>query len=305
MKRKYFWTDINKNVKQYVEFCMTCQKIKTVKHKLYEFLNFLFVFENFRKNWIMNFIIDLFFNNYKNVISDSILMIMNRYTKFAKYILIKKIWTTEDLADAMINIVFIQFEKLIFIVIDRNFFFTFNFWSVFCYHMWTQLRYNIVYHFQTDEQTEKQNQIFEIYLKCYVNYQQNDWIKWFSTTKFVYNNNFHFVTNKSSFELIFDDIVDLNQKIQKFYKKKISIVRNRIVIFANIRKYLKLKWTQTTRSIEKNYNKKHFHVKFNADQMMFLNAKNIRSIRSSKKLNYKYYDSYRMLKFVERISYKF
>ena len=39
--------------------------------------------------------------------------------------------------------------------------------------------------------------------------------------------------------------------------------------------------------------------------MMFLNAKNIRSIRSSKKLNYKYYESYRMLKFVERISYKF
>ena len=109
--------------------------------------------------------------------------------------------------------------------------------------MWTQLRYNIVYHFQIDEQIEKQNQIFEIYLKCYVNYQQNDWIKWFSTTKFVYNNSFHFVTNKSSFELIFDDIVDLNQKIQKFYKKNILIVRNRIVIFANIWKYLKLKWT--------------------------------------------------------------
>ena len=142
-------------------------------------------------------------------------------------------------------------------------------------------------------------------MKCYVNYQQNDWIKWFSTTKFVYNNSFHSVTNKFSFELIFDGIVDLNQKIQKFYKKKISIVRNWIVIFANTRKYLKLKWIQTTRSVEKNYNKKHFHVKFNVDQMMFLNAKNIRSIRSSKKLNYKYYDSYRMLKFVERISYRF
>ena len=142
-------------------------------------------------------------------------------------------------------------------------------------------------------------------MKCYVNYQQNDWVKWLNTTKFVYNNNFHFVTNKFSFELIFDDTIDLKQRIQDFYKKNISIVRDRIVIFANIRKYLKLKWIQTTRSIQKNYNKKHFHVKFNVDQMMFLNAKNIRSIRSSKKLNYKYYESYRMLKFVERISYKF
>ena len=169
--------------------------------------------ENFRKNWIMNFITDLFFSSFKKIINDSILMIMNWYTKFAKYISTKKIWTAKNFVDAMINIVFIQFEKFIFIVIDINFFFTFNFWSVFCYHMWTQLRYNIVYHFQIDEQIEKQNQIFEIYLKCYVNYQQNDWIKWFNTTKFVYNNNFHSATNKFSFELIFDDTVDLKQKI--------------------------------------------------------------------------------------------
>ena len=220
---------------------MTCRKIKTIKHKFYELLNFLFMFENFRKNWIMNFITDLLFSSHRKIINDLILMIMNRYTKFAKYISTKKIWTAENFADAMINIVFIQFKKFIFIVIDRNFLFTFNFWSVFCYHMWTRLRYNIVYHFQTDEQTEKQNQIFEIYLKCYVNYQQNDWIKWFSTTKFFYNNNFHSATNKSSFELIFDDTVDLKQRIQDFYKKNISIVRDRIVIFANIRKYLKLK----------------------------------------------------------------
>ena len=47
---------------------------------------------------------------------------MNWYIKFAKYILIKKIWTAENLVDAMINIVFIQFEKFIFIIIDKNFF---------------------------------------------------------------------------------------------------------------------------------------------------------------------------------------
>ena len=38
---------------------------------------------------------------------------------------------------------------------------------------------------------------------------------------------------------------------------------------------------------------------------MFFNAKNIQSIYSSKKLNYKYYDLYQILKFVEKISYKF
>ena len=39
--------------------------------------------------------------------------------------------------------------------------------------------------------------------------------------------------------------------------------------------------------------------------MIFLNVKNFQPIWSSKKLNYKYYDSYWILKFVEKISYKF
>ena len=43
---------------------------------------------------------------------------------------------------------------------------------------------------------------------------------------------------------------------------------------------------------------------FKIDDKIYLNAKNIRSIRSSKKLNYKYYDSYVIEKLVDKQTYK-
>ena len=43
---------------------------------------------------------------------------------------------------------------------------------------------------------------------------------------------------------------------------------------------------------------------FNVDDKIYLNAKNIKFIRSSKKLNYKYYDSYVIEKSVDKQTYK-
>ena len=40
------------------------------------------------------------------------------------------------------------------------------------------------------------------------------------------------------------------------------------------------------------------------DDMIYLNVKNIKFIRLSKKLNYKYYDSYEVEKLIEKQTYK-
>ena len=41
---------------------------------------------------------------------------------------------------------------------------------------------------QTDGQTERVNQILEQYLRCYVNYLQNDWAELLLLAEFTYNN---------------------------------------------------------------------------------------------------------------------
>ena len=54
-------------------------------------------------------------------------------------------------------------------------------------------------HAQTDEQTKRFNQILEQYLWCYVNYQQDNWIKWLSRAQFAYNDSIHSSTEMISF----------------------------------------------------------------------------------------------------------
>jgi ribosome-associated toxin RatA of RatAB toxin-antitoxin module len=157
LKKKYFWINMNKDVKEYVDFCSTCHRVKLVKHKSYDLLQALSISKNSRQNWTMNFITDLSFSKHRNIVYDSILMIIDRYIKFNLYISSKKTWNAENLTNALIDEIFIKFEKFVFIVTNRRSLFIFKFWSSLCYHLWIRLRYNIVYHSQTNKQIEKQN----------------------------------------------------------------------------------------------------------------------------------------------------
>lgn len=57
------------------------------------------------------------------------------------------------------------------------------------------------YHPQTDGQTERVNQILEQYLRCYVDYNLNDWATLLSTAEFAYSNQAHEGTKESPFFL--------------------------------------------------------------------------------------------------------
>jgi hypothetical protein len=150
LKKKYFSNNMSKNVKTYVDICSTCYRIKSVRHKSHDMLQSLFIFEKSRQDWTMNFIIDLSFSKHKEIVYDSILMMINRYIKFSLYISSKKTWNVENLTNALIDEIFIKFEKFVFIVTARDFLFTFKFRLLLCYHLWIFLRYNIVYYSQID-----------------------------------------------------------------------------------------------------------------------------------------------------------
>ena len=57
------------------------------------------------------------------------------------------------------------------------------------------------YHPQTDGQTERVNQTLEQYLRCYIDYQKDDWSKLLSAAEFAYNNATHEGTKESPFFL--------------------------------------------------------------------------------------------------------
>ena len=87
-------------------------------------------------------------------------------------------------------------------VFNKNIQFISDIWQ----HLYQMLKINIklfiTYHSEINEQTERVNAVIKYYFWAFVNYIQNDWIKWFSDAEFSVNNTpfsitliFPFLTN--------------------------------------------------------------------------------------------------------------
>ena len=157
LKKKYFWTNLFKDVKQYVHNYLIYHWIKSIWHKSHNFLQLFSQSKDSRQKWIMNFITNLFSSKHQDKIYDVILIMINRYNKYTKNVLTKKTSMIKNLKNALIDEIFTKYDKFVFFTIDQDSLFIFNFWSILCYHLWIQLHYNIIYHSQTNKQAKRQN----------------------------------------------------------------------------------------------------------------------------------------------------
>lgn len=73
-------------MKEYTEFCSACKQIKFIKHLLHGELQLLLLPMGLRQDWMMDFITGLFSNKLMNIVFNAILIVVDRYIKFVKYI---------------------------------------------------------------------------------------------------------------------------------------------------------------------------------------------------------------------------
>ena len=127
---------MRKLIKNYCEICVVCKRNKVLKHKSFEKLQTLFIFEFKWSNLTMNFVTSLSISrNWNEIEYDSILMMIDRLTKMIHYILIIKIINVENLTKIFIKKVVQLHDFFLFIIIDRKSLFILNFWSTLCYIM--------------------------------------------------------------------------------------------------------------------------------------------------------------------------
>ncbi len=67
------------------------------------------------------------------------------------------------------------------------------------------IKLSTMYHSEIDDQIKKVNAVMKHYLWIFINYMQNDWIKWLSEVEFVINNASSLITLTSLF------LINLNQ----------------------------------------------------------------------------------------------
>ena len=164
LRCNYYWHNMAIDVKEYVKSYLACRQIKPTKHLLHDELQSLLLSIRLRQDWTIDFITGLPPSKLMGIVFDAILVVVNRYTKFARYIPSCEDWKAKMLRDALVKEVWSKCDLLVSLITDQSSLFISKYWLQFCYHLKIQLRYNTAFHPQTDGQTEHQNQTLEQYL---------------------------------------------------------------------------------------------------------------------------------------------
>ena len=300
IRRKYFWFDIIKKIANYVRIYSNCQRMRIHRHKSYDDMTAI-SFEN-EKSFnivIMNFITNMSSvkDSYIEKINDSILILINKLTKHATYITITKTLDAMNLANLLWREFVCRHEMMRNIIFDRDSLFTNYFWFTLCWNLKTKRKLSIAFHSQTNDQTKRQNIVFEHYLIIYCNYKKNNWSKLLSMTTFAYNNNKHSNIDQTFQELLFECVANLESEfVNSLQRKKTTLTTNRAEMLRNNRTHLMNLWKRISKQQIKYYNENHIMKNFESKEKMLLREINIRTLRLKKKIDHKQLNFFKIVK---------
>jgi hypothetical protein len=288
IRRKYFWHGMAKDIREYVKTCDICQRVATHRHKEYGMLEPLPKPKRPFETITLDFITGLPPSRWRNQVYDAILVVVDAYTKYSIYIPCRKDIDASALAELLLERVFGIFGMPKNLVSDRGSIFTSKFWSTLCYCLGVKRRLSTAFHPQSDGQTERQNQMVEHFLRCYTNFEQDDWGQWLPLAQFTYNNSKHSSTGVSPAEALMGFRGDLRIDIEAEPQignapRAIEHVER----LKEIREMLEDSLVKASAAQKKYYDRRHQPITFAVGDKVMLRAKNIRTLRPSVKLDHR------------------
>ncbi len=108
---------------------------------------------------------------------------------------------TPGQVEVIMNVVVQYHGVLESIVTDRGLLFTSKFWSLLCCFLRIKRKLSTAFHPQTDGQTERQNNTMQAYLRAFINWKQDDWVRLLLIAEFAFNNTKNVSTGHTPLEL--------------------------------------------------------------------------------------------------------
>ncbi|KAJ2984544.1 hypothetical protein NUW58_g6005 [Xylaria curta] len=294
--RNFWWPNLENMVREYVRGCLECQQNKGPRHAPYGPLQPM---ELHYKPWqtvAMDFITDLPLSNG----CDSIWVMVDPFTKMGHFIALKVDGKkTEDLIRIFAKAYWRLHGVPLDIISDRDSRFTAHLWKDFLRLVGIRSRMSTAFHPPTDGQTERLNQILEIYLRAFVNYEMTNWEDLLPTAEFAYNNTISSSTGLSPFYANYGYHPSANNP-----PTSNEIVKNpgsrlyfhwMTQVHDHAKKHLEASRTRMKEWADKRRKEAPAYAE---DQLVMLNARNIKTKRPAKKLDKKMLGPFKIQKVI-------
>jgi hypothetical protein len=200
IKEKYWWYGLKRDVATHVALCDVCQQVKAEYQRQAGLLQPLKVLEWKWEEIGMDFIVGLPRTRYGY---DLIRVIVDRLTKVAHFIPIKTTYSGAQLVELYMSRIICLHGVPKKIVSDQGTQFTSRFWKRLHESMDTKLNFSSAYHSQTDEQTERTNQVLEDMLRACALKHGRRWHKSLPYAEFSYNNSYQASLKMALFEALY------------------------------------------------------------------------------------------------------
>jgi len=224
---------------------------------------------------------------------ENILVIICRLSKQGIFIPCHKEDMSMRLTELYLEHVFSKHGAPGDIISDRGKLFVSNFWRSLCELLSVKCNLSTAYHPETDGQTERLNQSLEQYIRLYVNYQQDNWKSLLPLCEFAYNNTPHSATQVSPFFA------------NKGYHPKLDIGIDNVTSYAAQQMATDLSELHAYLREQVGIAIAHYQTStgsqritppdFKVGAYVWLNSKNIKTKRQSKKLDYRRFGPYRII----------
>jgi transposase InsO family protein len=258
LKRKFHWTNLQRDVAEYVKECPICQEVAAPRHRLYGNLQSLPIPSRPFVKLSIDFITGLPAVFYQTEMVDAILVIVDHFSKWSLFIPVSSTINAAELADLFYNKVELRFGPPNGIVSNRGPIFTSKFWSKLCYLSYIKLRLSTAFHPQTNGQTERVNQTLEHYLRCFIDEQQTNWPSLLPTAEFACNNAHNATTGFSPFEVLLGYAPDFRLRTEDGTASgEIPAAKARVEKLNDVHQQLQRHWRKAVEAQVKHYNKHH------------------------------------------------
>ncbi|KAG0158110.1 hypothetical protein PDIDSM_5623 [Penicillium digitatum] len=265
-------------VSDWTKNCHTCRRITPAREVRQGILRQLPVPERAWQDISMDFITHLPLSyGY-----DAILVVVDRLTKMKHFIHCKGTCNAEEVARLYTRHVWKLHGLPNTVVSDRGPQFVAQFWK----HLTKRLRItnllSTAYHPETDGQTERANAVLEQYLRAYVSYLQDDWSEWLPLAEFTANSHYSESTRVSPFYANYG-----------FHPA------------SELTEYVRAEILSAQARYEEQTNRHRAPARrYRPGQLVWLNARNIRTLRPQKKLDWKNLGPFKVLEAISAHAYK-